>query len=117
MVPDLLLSRWAQIVMLRRIAILAICGVCVQAQPPVYRRPFRLDELRTPPGFEVTVFATLSGAPRLMAFGPNGVLYVALRDAGEIAAVPSANSSVVALRGLNGPHSVTFRGEDLYVAV
>ena len=81
------------------------------AQPPVGVRPFRLDELQTPPGFTVTVFATLPVAPRLMTFGPNGVLYVAARDAGQVLAVPSPNRSVTVLRGLNGPlHRDRFPG-------
>src|SRR4051794_20561941 len=102
---------------MRGLALLAICAAQTWAQPPVNRREFRLEELRTPPGFAVTVFANLSVAPRLMAFGPNGVLYVAARDAGMVLAVPSPNRSVTVLRGLNGPHSVAFRGNDLYVAV
>jgi hypothetical protein len=31
-------------------------------------RPFRIEELRTPPGFEVSVHATVRGVPRHMAF-------------------------------------------------
>jgi glucose/arabinose dehydrogenase len=87
------------------------------AQPAVDPRDFRLDELQTPVGFEVSVYATLYGGPRLMAFGPNGVLYVAVRDAGIVAAVPAANQSTTVLQDLNHPHSVIFRGNDLYVAV
>jgi glucose/arabinose dehydrogenase len=101
----------------KRIALLAVCIAGCWAQPPVNPRPFRLNELHTPAGFEINIFAALYGAPRLMTFGPNGVLYVALRDAGTIAAVPSRNQIVAVLQGLNGPHSVAFRGSDLYVAV
>ena len=65
----------------------------------------------------MSVFANVGGGPRLMAFGPNGVLYAAVRWAGIIVAVPSADQVVTVLRGMNGPHSIAFRGNDLYVAV
>ena len=82
----------------------------------VASRPFRLDELRTPPGFEVSVYARVSGSPRLMTIGPNGVLYVASRG-NSIVAIPEAGRVVTVRGGLSGPHSVTFRGNDLYVGV
>jgi len=80
-------------------------------------RQFRLEELRTPPGFEVSVYATVSGGPRHMAFGPNGVLYVATRNNGSVVAVPAQGRVVTAVRGLSGPHSLVFRDSDLYVSV
>src|SRR5262245_45757914 len=85
------------------------------AQPPA--RPFRIEELRTPPGYEVSVYATVSGGPRHLAFGPNGVLYLAARSAGAVVAIQERGRSVAVLRGLNGPHSLTFRENDLYVSV
>jgi glucose/arabinose dehydrogenase len=87
------------------------------AQPPVGYRPFLLPELVVPAGFEVEVFARVDGGPRLMAFGPDGVLYVAARDAGTVVAIPAANQVIPILTGLDGPHSLAFRGNDLYVAV
>ena len=80
-------------------------------------RQFSIEELRTPPGFEVSVYATVSGGPRHMAFGPNGVLYVAARNNGSVVAVPSKGRVVTAVRGLSGPHSLVFRESDLYVSV
>jgi len=94
--------------------LLAGAGFC---QPPVVYREFNLNELQVPPGFEVSVYAHPGGGPRLMAFGPNGVLYVALRDTGSVVAVPQADTAVTVVRGLNGPHSLTFVNDDLYVAV
>src|ERR1700724_461835 len=88
----------------------------LMAQPPVNQRAFRLDELRTPPGFEVSVYAQLPAAPRLMTFGPNGVLYVAARDAGVVFAIPAQNQVVRALAGLPGPHSLVFQDNTLYIA-
>jgi glucose/arabinose dehydrogenase len=80
-------------------------------------RVFRLEELKTPPGYEVSVYATVGGGPRHMAFGPNGVLYVAARNGGTIVAIPEQGRTVVALRGLNGPHSLVFHENELWVSV
>ena len=79
-------------------------------------RAFRLDELRTPPGFEVSIWARPGGSPRLMTVGPNGVLYVAMYG-GTVVAIPERDRVVVALRNLSRPHSLEFRNGSLYVAV
>jgi glucose/arabinose dehydrogenase len=89
----------------------------LQAQPGVGGRPFRLEELRTQPGYEVSVFAETYGSPRMMTFGPNGVLYAAVRDLGTIVAIPRDNEVITVLRGLQGPHTALFRDNDLYVMV
>lgn len=80
-------------------------------------RAFRLEELKTLPGYEVSVYAAVGGTPRHMAFGPNGVLYVAARNGGNIVTIPERGRTVVALRGLAGPHTLQFRDGDLWVAV
>src|SRR4029079_12371721 len=51
----------ASVVVSKRIALLAISIICVcaRAQPPVNQRQFRLEELKTPPGFVVSVYAWL----------------------------------------------------------
>src|SRR5262249_43246353 len=68
------------------------------------------------PGYEVSVFARGLSDPRHMAFGPNGVLYVAAYGSGRIVAV-TADRQTTVLSALNGPHSLVFRGNDLYVSV
>jgi len=52
-----------------------------------------------------------------MAFGPNGVLYVATRNNGSVVAIPAQGRVVTAVRGLSGPHSLVFRDSDLYISV
>jgi glucose/arabinose dehydrogenase len=84
------------------------------AQPPVNSRPFRLEELKTPPGFEASIYAHVPSAPRLMTFGPNGALYVAAGP--SVFAAPAPGSVIRAASGFSGAHSVVFRGADLYVA-
>lgn len=93
---------------------LTVVAVCAFAQPSVNSRPFRLDELKTQPGFEVSVYAQTRAGIRLMTFGPNGVLYAAGSDA--VFAVPEQGKVVRVLSGLAGAHSVVFKDRDLYIA-
>lgn len=102
---------------MRKLLAAAAFSLPIYAQPAVGSRPFRLEELRTPPGYEVTVHARVPGSPRHMAFGPNGVLYVAARGRGEVVAVPEAGRAVTVLSRLNGPHSLAFHEGWLYVSV
>jgi glucose/arabinose dehydrogenase len=99
----------------RLLCLLALLPVWGAAQTAA-SRPFRLEELRTPPGFEVSVWARVGGTPRLMTIGPNGVLYVAARSSGQILAIPERDRAIAVARGLNGPHSLEFRDGYLYVA-
>src|SRR5215471_16620859 len=101
---------------MRMIVTAMLLVAAVEAQPPVGSRPFRLEELQTQPGYEVSVFARGLNEPRHMAFGPNGVLYVAAQGSGRIIAVTPDRQTTV-LSGLNGPHSLVFRGNDLYASV
>jgi glucose/arabinose dehydrogenase len=102
---------------MRRLILSTFVSVLVAAaQPPVTSRQFRIDELKTPPGFSVSVYARVSGGPRMMTFGPNGVLYVAARNNGIVYAIPDHDQAIPVLRGLNGPHSLEFHDGDLYVA-
>jgi glucose/arabinose dehydrogenase len=80
------------------------------------RRAFRLEELKTQPGYEVSVYATVNG-PRHMTFGPNGVLYVAARNSGSIVAIPAGGQPVTVFRGLNGVHTLEFREGSLYAGL
>src|SRR5689334_8735860 len=96
-------------------AILSIALVLpAVAQTPVGSRAFRLEDLKTPPGFDVAIYARVPAAVRLMTFGPNNALYVAAGQ--SIFAIPQLNNVVRAALGLSGAHSVTFRDGDLYVA-
>lgn len=52
-----------------------------------------------------------------MTVGPNGVLYAASQNSGTVVAIPQQGRTVVVLRGLNGPHTLQFRDNDLYVSV
>lgn len=78
--------------------------------------------LTVPDGFAVRIFADgLSGHPRFMAFGPDGALYVALMNSGQIARLPDANADGIADKaeivadGLNLPHSLVWHDGWLYL--
>lgn len=79
--------------------------------------------VRVPPGFTVEVFAAGLDGPRFIAFGPDGVLYVAERRAGRIVALPDADTDgrADALRpfavNLGQPHSLVWHEGAWYVGV
>jgi glucose/arabinose dehydrogenase len=79
------------------------------------------DSLKVPPGFKVTLFAKVNGA-RVMTIGPDGALYVSQTGQGQIARLVDVNgdgvadSQTVAVRGLDGPHGMAWRGNWLYIA-
>ena len=68
------------------------------------------------PGFCATVFADNLGHTRQMAFGPDGILYVAARGSGNVVAIPRSNQTTTVLTGLTGPHSLAFASTYLYVS-
>ncbi len=73
--------------------------------------------IRVPAGFTDTYFARVDGAPTSMAFGPDGMLYVAVQT-GTIYRVDSAGNASVYVGGFNFPTGIAFRPgtSDLYVA-
>lgn len=79
--------------------------------------------LTTPPGFKVNVFASGFNQPRFMAFGPDGVLYVADRANNRIVALPDANGDGVAdtvvefATDVPTPHSLAYWKGAWYVGV
>jgi glucose/arabinose dehydrogenase len=80
------------------------------------------QHLKVPAGFAVRIFASGLNSPRLMTIGPDGQLYVAERDAGQITRLPDANNDGLAdakpavATGLNGPHGIEWHDGVLYVA-
>ncbi len=80
-------------------------------------------DVTLPPGFAANVFAGGLSGPRFIAFGPDGVLYVADRGNGRIAMLPDANNDGVAdtiqtfANDLEQPHSLTYHDGSWYVGV
>jgi len=114
------------------IGVAAACCACLVAAPPASGQtpapaaqaaaPAVPADLVVPAGFTVTVFAADVTNARLMAFSPDGVLFVARQSKGDVVALPDRNrdgkadSVDVVLADLTRPHSVAFNGGYLYVA-
>ncbi|AWN22274.1 sorbosone dehydrogenase [Deinococcus irradiatisoli] len=78
--------------------------------------------LTVPAGFQVTLYASGFKKPRLMALAPNGDVFVADEDTGQVIALLDRNhdgqldSQQVYASGLNKPNNLAFHGDFLYVA-
>lgn len=89
----------------------------------VFLDPGSKSELTLPPGFKANVFAQGLNAPRFIAFGPDGVLYVADRSNNRIVSLPDANgdgvadSTVVFADDIPLPHSLVYHEGAWYVGV
>lgn len=100
---------------MKALALFAFCLMPAFGQ--ANRRPFALEELSLPPGFQISVHARVTGGPRHLTIGPNGVLYATGYNNGTVVAIPEPDRVVTILRGLNGPHTLAFREGSLYVGL
>jgi glucose/arabinose dehydrogenase len=86
------------------------------------KTPFDLAQLKAPPGFHISAFASDVDGPRMMVFSPGGVLLVSESGEGRVAAFPDSRHSgkaereVAVLKGLKEPHGLAFYEGKLYVA-
>ncbi len=71
---------------------------------------------------KVKIFANLDGSkPRVLAFDPNGVLFVSMPEKGSVAALIDSDKNgqtdevKTVVSGLNKPHGIAFSGEFLYI--
>lgn len=94
---------------------------------PVPARP--AERIHLPAGFRLQVFAQIDPAgasyfrgPRMMAFGPDGSLYLSLGLDNKVVMLPDANHDgmadtvVTVADKLDGPQGLAFVGATLYVA-
>jgi len=79
--------------------------------------------IHLPPGFAIRIYArNLPPAPRFMAFGPDGHLYISLMGSGKIARLPDrdfdglSDGTEIIAEGLNLPHGLEWHDGWLYVA-
>jgi glucose/arabinose dehydrogenase len=90
-----------------------------QTQPAAPAQP---ADLKVPDGFKISVFASDVPSARLMAFSPDGVLYVARQMRGDVVALPDldkdgrADKMETVASGMTRPHSLAFHKGYLYIA-
>jgi glucose/arabinose dehydrogenase len=77
--------------------------------------PVRLDRIKLPPGFAISVYADHIPDARSMALAPDGTLFVGNREKDSVYAVVDKRVTTVA-SGLRMPNGVAFRDGSLYVA-
>jgi glucose/arabinose dehydrogenase len=89
---------------------------------PTSSQALPLEQIKLPPGFEISVYASGVENARSMTLSPNGTLFVGTRSAGNVYAIVDRNGDFQAdqvikvAQGLNSPNGVAFRGGALYVA-
>jgi glucose/arabinose dehydrogenase len=81
-----------------------------------------LEQIKLPPGFQISIYASNVPNARSMTLSPNGTLFVGTRSAGNVYAIVDrdgdhkADEVITIARGLNMPNGVAFRDGALYVA-
>src|SRR5437588_11484012 len=98
------------------VLLLAILAPSASRSDIAAPRSFDLAELKVPSGFQISIHAKGLGSARMMAFSPNGILFVSDLSGGRVLAIPAAGRVETYASGLNLPHGLAFRGSDLYVA-
>jgi glucose/arabinose dehydrogenase len=76
--------------------------------------------LTVPANFHVSMVSTTVSGARFMAFAPNGDLIVSETDSGQVVAIkpgtPINAAPTIVASGLEVPHGLAFKGNDLYIA-
>jgi glucose/arabinose dehydrogenase len=101
---------------------LAACSILPSIACATSTEPPKKLNITLPAGFEISVFAKLNDAPRMMAFDKNGTLFVSFSKSNQIIMLPDTNNDglseapVLISNELNTPHGLTFVNDDLLVA-
>jgi glucose/arabinose dehydrogenase len=80
------------------------------------------QRITVPDGFAIRIFAQSLSGPRLLTVGPDGWLYAALKDSGQIARLPDrdgnglADSAEIVASNLSQPHNLEWHDGWMYVA-
>ena len=84
-------------------------------------KDIKLDTIKLPPGFRISVYSDSVPGARSMTMGPKGTLFVGSRDAGAVYAVVDAGDGTRArevltlAKNLNEPNGVAVKDGALYV--
>ncbi|HEY7284434.1 MAG TPA: PQQ-dependent sugar dehydrogenase [Vicinamibacterales bacterium] len=101
--------------------VVALAGAAIAQSPVAPASPPVAADLKVPPGFKASVFASDLAGARLMTVSPEGVLLVARRPRNEVVELPDADRDGraephVILGNLTNAHSLAFKDGWLYVA-
>src|SRR5262245_7005769 len=105
-----------------RPTLLSILVVIGPALSQAADQPLRIDQIKLPPGFQIEVYADHVKNARSLALGPEGVVFVGTRSAGNVYALVDstrhnrADRVLVLASGLENPNGVAFHDGALYVA-
>jgi len=94
-------------------------GVC---QPTLLAGDPRLQDIRLPEGFHISIYAEGVKNARAMCWGDNGTLFVGSRDEGNVYAVRDTNNDnradqvLTIASGIKMPAGVAFKDGDLYIS-
>lgn len=92
-------------------------GVC---KPTMLGGPSKLDEIKLPAGFAISVFADGVKTARELAYSPEGIIYAGSNDAGVLYAIPDhdrdgrADTVYTIASGLRMPVGIAWYKGDLY---
>ncbi|MEE9331028.1 MAG: PQQ-dependent sugar dehydrogenase [Methylophilaceae bacterium] len=101
---------------------LAMCSLMPSIGCATSSEPPEQLQLNLPAGFEATVYAKLAVMPRMMAFGPQGNLFVSSAKSNQVIMLSDADKNgaaetqVVISNKLNAPNGLAFVGDSLLVA-
>src|SRR5438045_8424266 len=90
------------------IILLALSGAAAAAP--------RLEDIRLPPGFHISIYAEGMERSRSLAMGARGTLFVGTTSSNVYAIPPGGGKPIVIARGLDAPHGVALKDGALYVA-
>lgn len=94
-------------------------GVC---KPTIFRGDPRVQDIHTPAGFHVELFADDVPNARELAYSPTGIVYAGSMDEGNVYAMPDqdhdgkADTVLVIASGLSMPVGVAWHAGDLYIS-
>src|SRR5947207_11212504 len=100
---------------MKRIAAAPLAAIIVLQSIVCGAPQVRLDRIKLPPGFAISVYADHIPDARSMALAPDGTLFVGNREKDSVYAVVDKRVTTVA-SGLRMPNGVAFRDGSLYVA-
>lgn len=102
--------------------LLAVCSAACKNKVLQKTEDPRLNDIKLPPGFHISLFADTIDNARSLALGDKGTVFVGNRDGDKVYALVDENNNGTAdkkyilAKGLNMPNGVAFHKGALYVA-